>query len=98
MVPSVTWLRTHPTCVQTALKAWYCPWSGWVTTTLAVVKIMPPPTGIAPAAPSTTSLAGGAFFGAALPGMGSVDAGLAEGPMAMAGAAAQCATPASLAS
>src|SRR5579863_630202 len=58
---------------------------------------MPPPTGIAPAAPSTTSLAAGACFGAALLGMGPVAAGPAEGPMAMAdGTAAPCgATPAS---
>jgi len=86
--------------VQTALNALYSPFVGWVTTTLAAVKIVPPPTGIAPAAPSTTSLAAGAFFGAALLGTGPVDAGLAEGPMAMAdGAAAPCGgTPASSAS
>jgi hypothetical protein len=97
MVPPVTWLTTQPTCVHTALNARYCPRTGCVTTTRAVVKMVPPPTGIAPAAPSTTSLAAGAFFGAALLGMGPVEAGPAEGPMAMAdGAAAPCgATPAS---
>src|SRR5580704_4156790 len=100
MVPPVTWLTTQPTCVHTALNARYCPRAGCVTTTRAVVKMVPPPTGIAPAAPSTTSLAAGAFFGAALLGMGPVEAGPAEGPMAMAdGAAAPCgATPASSAS
>src|SRR5580704_13889467 len=97
MVPPVTWLTTQPTCVHTALNARYCPRAGCVTTTRAALKIMPPPTGIAPAEPSTTSLAAGAFFGAALLGIGPVGAGLAEEAIAD-GAAAPSGTPASSAS
>src|ERR1700749_1417170 len=53
MVPSATWLQRHPTWVQTALKALKTPLDGWVTTTLAAVKTMPPPTGMSAASPST---------------------------------------------
>src|SRR5580692_2582361 len=53
MVPSATWLHRHPTWVQTALKALKTPLVGWVTTTLASVKTMPPPTGMSAVWPST---------------------------------------------
>src|ERR1700761_3969213 len=57
IVPSATWLHRHPTWVQTALKALNSPLAGWVTTTLAAAKILPPPTGMSAAAPSTVPLA-----------------------------------------
>src|ERR1700749_3108021 len=53
MVPSATWLHRHPTWVQIALKALKTPLVGWVTTTLALVKIMPPPTGMSAVRPRT---------------------------------------------
>jgi hypothetical protein len=53
MVPSATWLHRHPTCVQIALKALKTPLAGWVTTTLASVKTMPPPSGMSAVRPST---------------------------------------------
>jgi len=52
MVPSATWSTMHWACVQTALNALYSPADGWVTTTLAEVKILPPPTGTSLVAPS----------------------------------------------
>src|SRR5580692_8525055 len=52
MVPSATWLHRQPTCVQTALKALKTPLVGCVTTTLASVKTMPPPTGMSVVRPS----------------------------------------------
>jgi hypothetical protein len=56
IVPSATWLQMHPTWVQTALKALYSPLTGWVTTTLAAVNAIPPPTGISEALPSTVPI------------------------------------------
>src|ERR1700744_1990098 len=55
IVPSATWLHRHPTWVQTALKALNSPLAGWVTTTLAAAKILPPPTGMSAAAPRTVT-------------------------------------------
>src|ERR1700759_1783729 len=52
MVPLATWSTMHWACVQTALNALYWPADGWVTTTWAEVKILPPPTGTSLAAPS----------------------------------------------
>src|SRR5580658_9073036 len=52
MVPSATWLHRQPTCVQTALNPLNTPLAGWVTTTFASVKTIPPPTGISEAWPS----------------------------------------------
>jgi hypothetical protein len=46
MVPSEIVLTVQPIWVQTALKALYSPFVGWVTTTSLAGKIMPPPTGI----------------------------------------------------
>jgi len=37
IVPPATWLHMHPTWVQMALNALYCPVAGWVTTTWAAV-------------------------------------------------------------
>src|SRR5277367_6087540 len=53
MVPSATWLHRHPTWVQIALKALKTPLDGWVTTTLASVKTVPPPSGMSAVRPST---------------------------------------------
>src|SRR6204780_4252240 len=55
MVPSATRLHRHPTWVQTALKALKTPLAGWVTTTLASVKITPPPSGMSAVRPSTVA-------------------------------------------
>src|ERR1700759_5723354 len=52
MVPLATWSTMHWACVQTALNALYSPADGWVTTTLAEGKILPPPTGTSLVAPS----------------------------------------------
>src|SRR5215469_10935287 len=46
IVPSATWSTVHCMCVQTALKPLKSPGVGWVTTTLSLLKTMPPPTGI----------------------------------------------------
>src|ERR1700722_4337977 len=53
MVPSATWLQRQPTWVQIALKALKTPLAGWVTTTLASVKTVPPPSGMSAVWPST---------------------------------------------
>src|SRR6516162_7634115 len=107
IVPLLTWFTTQPTCVHTALNARYSPRAGWVTTTRAAVKTMPPPTGISPAVPSTTPRAAGFSLGAApfgaaplgmaLLGMGLAEAGPDDGPTAMSGGAGPPGgTPASL--
>ena len=57
MVPSATTLQVQPTCVQTALNALYWSLTGWVTTTFAAVKTMPPPTGIWDVVPSSVPVA-----------------------------------------
>src|ERR1700744_6209947 len=53
IVPLATASHRQPTWVQIALNALYCPFLGWVTTTFAAVKILPPPTGICVASPRT---------------------------------------------
>src|ERR1700704_5582595 len=50
IVPFTTWSTKHSAWVQTALNALYSPADGWVTTTWAEVKILPPPTGTSLAA------------------------------------------------
>ena len=52
MVPLATASHRQPTWVQIALNALNCPLTGWVTTTLSAVKIVPPPTGTCDAWPS----------------------------------------------
>jgi hypothetical protein len=57
MTPLATLSRMQPTWVHTALNARYLPRTGWVTTTLSAVKILPPPTGISLASASTFPVA-----------------------------------------
>src|ERR1700722_5367817 len=78
MVPSATWLQRQPTWVQIALKALKTPLAGWLTTTLASVKITPPPSGMSAVWPSTVApepAAGAAVPGAAV-AAGAVAAGV----------------------
>jgi hypothetical protein len=88
MVPPLTASHRHPTCVQMALNALYCPFAGWVTTTLAAVKIVPPPTGTCVAWPRTVPVIPPLDPAAAEPGPADVAAA----------AAAPGACPSSLAS
>src|SRR5436305_2218902 len=75
MVPWPTLLTRHCMWVQTALKAWKSPAVGWVTTTRASVKTLPPPTGMSVVLPSTVpppelALGLGSILGSALAAAG----------------------------
>jgi hypothetical protein len=72
--PPATLPTVQPWCVQVALKALKVPAAGWVTTTLAAEKILPPPTGTSEVLPSGVP----AGVGAGPPPVGLAPVGLAE--------------------